>query len=224
MKTLFIAVLCIVSLPAAAADFDYSYLDLAYSKLSNDFVTSGGNGYQLDGSWGLGSSGFALEAAYKHNQFGNRSFPGTTFKLQDVRFGAAYHASLSSNLDFVTHADYVSAKTTLDDALVTVHGSPYVIDQSDSGYLVGVGLRVRVLDALELDAFVDHDDTGFNQHRLGNCGFGCGLVEERQDDPETVLSLAARYRFAGAFDVGFEYRHSSLLNGSERLASVRWNF
>lgn len=221
MKTLIFAVLCALSLPAAATDLDYSYVDLAYTRPSYDFTTGSSNGYQLDVSWDLGRSGFALEGAYTHSSLGH--FTDATFasgKPESYRLGGAYHMAAGEFLDFVAHADYVSAKTTL-------HIAPFNTDtsESDTGYVLGLGLRGKVSDAFELDAFVDHDNTGLMQHGTVSCptGVGC-LINWAQDGSETAVSVAGRYRFTGPFGLGLEYRHSSLQGGNEWLLSGRWNF
>jgi len=214
--------LCAVSLSAAASEFDYSHLDLAYTHTQYDFTSGSGNGYEIAGSWELGQNGFVLEAAYRHARFGDiTGFPFVMLKPVSYRAGAAYHMPAGEFLDFVAHADYVSAKTTLDP------GSP-VISQSSTGYVLGVGLRGKVSDAFELDAAVDHGNTGFMRHGNGTCNpvspFCASAVNWQQDGVETVLSLAGRYHFTHALGLGLEYRHSSLQGGQEWLLSGRWKF
>lgn len=226
MKGIF-ATLALGLLPVAAcaADLDYSYLDLAYIRASNDFTNGVGNGYQVDGSWDIGSSGFSLEGGYQHERFGSIGFAlSQTLTPENYRFGGGYHIAMGKSVDLVAHVDYLSTKTTNElDHFLSI--GPLVTSESDHGYLVGAGVRAQLSDGFELDFGVEHDDTGFRETQTGP---GCGLIaciqEWRQDGPENVVSGAARFQVYGPVLLGVEYRHSSLRDGNAWLLSARWDF
>ncbi|HEY3646278.1 MAG TPA: outer membrane beta-barrel protein [Gammaproteobacteria bacterium] len=226
MKNLIaLCLLATVSAGAGATDLDYSYLDLSYIRASNDFSGSTGNGYQLDGSWSLGSSGFYLEGGYQHERFGSGLPLPLTLTPENYRLGGGYHLALSKSVDFMAHADYVSAKTTAElDGLLAL--GPIITSQSDHGYRIGAGIRAQLAESFELDAGLDHDNVGFRETGRGpGCGFlfVC-VVRWRQDGPENVLSGALRFRIQGPLVLGLEYRHSSLNNGNDWTLSARWDF
>lgn len=221
MKGIHATLLAAVLLPmaASAADFDYSYADLAYSRAHSSSVFGWydtGIGYRLDGSFGFAQHWF-VEAAYQHDSF---DFDGPVLFSSNPRLeperktlGAGFHTALADRLDIVGHADYVDATTKFDLA-------PYSDDLNDHGYLVGVGLRFQATPALELDAGLDYDDVAYGQEPT--CGeLYCANV--RQDGKENVLSAAARYRF-GMFGLGLEYRHSDFQEWRDWLLSLRVNF
>jgi hypothetical protein len=225
MKSFIAILLCTLSLPATAADLDYTYLDIAYVRASNDFTNSVGNGYQLGGSWSLGGSGFSLEGGYQHQRFGSTNISiSLVLTPENYRFGGGYHIVLGKSVDFVAHVDYMNAKTTSELDGVFSSG-PIIFSQSDHGYLIGAGVRARLSDDFELDAGLGHDNTGFHETTSGSgCGpFGC-VIEWRQNGSENVLSGAVRFRVHGPMVLGVEYRHSSLQDGNEWLMSARWEF
>ena len=223
MKTMIVALLLTSAcLPAAAANFDYSYLDLAYSGTHDDISTANANGYGVDGSWALGASGFTLETSYEHRSFGSlHIYPGATLTPESWNLGAGYHFALGNSLDFIAHADYSSAKTGFS------VGS-FRDSQKNNGYVFGVGVREELSDDFDLDEWLEHDDTGFNQFGpyTTSCGTGTCvlLLNWQQNGSENVVSAAARYLVTGALGVGLEYRHSSLEGANEWLLSARWNF
>lgn len=217
MKRMIVALLLgAAGFPAAAANFDYSHLDLAYIRASNDFTTGNGNGYELEGSWSIAGTGFFLEGGYQHQRFGNTPpfLIGITLTPEIYRFGGGYHFALGGNLDLVTHADYLHGKTT-------AQVSSALIINLEHGFLFGAGLRDKLTDDLELDASLDHDNAAFRQSGVYPI---ISVLNYRQDGSENVLSVAARYRVTASLDAGLEYRFSSLQGIREWLLSARWGF
>lgn len=221
-----LALAALLPVTASAADLNYTYLGVAYIRASNDLTDSVGNGFRLDGSWDAGTSGFSLEGGYQHERFGGVGFPiPIVLTPESYHIGGGYHFSLAKSVDLVTHADYLSAKTTTEIDGFTFYG-PVEFSQSDHGYRIGAGIRAQLADYLELDAGLDHDDVGFRRDGLSlGCGvlFGC-VVAWRQDGPENLISGAVRLRVYGPLVLGLEYSHSSVHNGNDWSVSARWAF
>lgn len=228
VKGVFAMLLVAASLPvtASAADLDYTYADAAFSKANSEiedgfFPFAGGQGYLLDGSFGLNQHWF-LEGSYQRHNFHERvgGFPtGFDFTAtpKNLRLGGGFHTPVSDRVDFIAHLDYASAKTEMAPGLI-----PNV---DDHGYVAGVGLRVQMTDALELDTGLDHDNVGFGEQIVSNrsCIGGCTVVELGQGGAENVLATALRYRF-GMWGAGLEYRSSSYQGWREWVVSIRANF
>ena len=215
---------------ASAADLDYRYLDVAFSRGYSNFGTDttfgppvvGGQGYLLDGSFGIGEHWF-VEASYRRNRFHQefRSAPVVVVTPKSLRVGGGFHWAISDRADFVTHLDLGKARTdteVVDFPVASQH-------EDDHGYVAGVGLRVRATDSLEMDLGLDHDNLGFGEQFVTDCRFGACflLLQDRQEGAENVVSTALRYRF-GMWGAGLEYRSSSFQDWRELLLSVRVNF
>jgi len=223
-----LALAALLPVTASAADLDYSYADVAFSRVYSNFggvnfvpPIAGGQGYLLDGSFGIDAHWF-VEGSYQQNRFHDGVNPVYVFVLtpKSLRLGGGFHWAISDHADFVTHLDLGKARTIGD-----VTNAPFASQhENDHGYVAGVGLRVRAMDALELDLGLDHDNLGFGEQFVTVCNFGCGLgLEDRQKGSENVVSTALRYRF-GMWGAGLEYRSSSFQGWRELLISLRANF
>lgn len=205
---------------ACAADLDYSFLDLAYSKQSHDQL-SGGSGYQLIGSYALGDR-FFLDAMYKHNGFDPEftSPLSPHFSNHSDWLGGGYHQGLSASSDLVARIMYGRGYSETEFDSISIYRA------SKSGYDVGIGVRGRPTGSLELEAFLDHDDLGIFYGEVSTCPyFYClPVTEDVPDGSENSASVEARYYFIPAFSLGAEYRHSSLQSAKEWLVSGRWSF
>ena len=226
-----LALAAVLPITVSAADLDYSYADVGFSRTYSALQYTyppfaGGQGYLLDGSFGLGPHWF-LEGSYQQNQF-HQPFPyavpsganATTLDAKSLRLGGGFHWAISDSADLVAHAELGRAKTNYD--YTFAHYSDQ--HEDDRGYVVGLGLRVRPTAALELDLGLDHDDLGFGQQVVSSCGPYCYLpLQNRQEGSENVVSTALRYHF-GRWGAGLEYRSSSFQSWRETLVSLRVNF
>jgi opacity protein-like surface antigen len=215
-----------VLLPAAAqaADLQYTYAEAGYSQAETGIGDgarsfTGGQGLMLDGSYAFGSHWF-LEAAYRYNDF-HQHQPATSVDLapQSLRFGGGLHAAMADSVDFTAHLDYVLARTS-----VTVDQPDSEIELNDTGYLAGIGLRIHPTDLFEFDLGLDHDKLGLGRQAVPVCSPTCVVMPEaRQDEKETLVSVAARYDF-GAFIGSVEYRRGNAQGWRELLVSLRMGF
>lgn len=192
------AFVLLASLPgfAAAADLNYDYLDLAYSRASIPFVDSP-HGYVVDGSYDVAKSVF-LMADYSH-QSGNGVGTTNTVTYNDYLLGAGWHYGLSGSTDLVARLSYAHAG-------IKPSFGPTI---TSTGHDIGVGIRYAPLERLVLEAFLDHDTAGNVTQRVGSgC---CGPVFQiySPDMSGNILSGAVRYSFGDSFGVGLEYDHSS---------------
>lgn len=189
-----LALAALLLMTASAADFDYTYAELARSRAHSDIFFGGygsGTGYRLDGSFGFAGA-------------------------QKTLAGLGAHLSVSGQLDYLVHADYGEAATMTPNAPF-VSGSSF----NDHGHNFGVGLRLRPLPRLELDANVDHDDLGFGAVR-GRLGNPYDFVAAQAGN-KTVLSGAVRYR-VGTLGVGVECRYGDFQGWRDWPFSLRVNF
>ncbi|HEX7964668.1 MAG TPA: outer membrane beta-barrel protein [Gammaproteobacteria bacterium] len=205
-----------MSFAASAGNLGYDYLDLAYSKQSNDYGFSGGDGYRLGGDWDIGG-GFLVEGSYQHNRFEQTIGivippfqPELT--LDDYRLGVGYRLPLGERVELVSLLGYGANSTKYERPGISV-------TQSDHTPWLAVGVRAEVADALEVDAALEHDNSALEFKRAPS-----GVIYMRQDARENVISLAARYHSAGPFSAGLEYRHGNQNGSREWLASARWDF
>ena len=216
------ALLLLAGGSASAADLDYSFLDLGYSRQIHDKLERG-SGYELAGSYGLADN-FFVTAAYKHNIFTDDTLSASAsfdYSNHSYLLGGGYHYGLSASTDLVARVMYGRAYSE------TQLGS-FSLTDSHSGYDLGIGLRGSPATSLELEAFVDHDDLGYD-HRISTPCTGtftrCVLVITNETDGiENVISTDARYRFTTEFSLGAGYRHSSLQSANEWLLYGRWSY
>ena len=200
---------------ASAADFDYSFLDLGYSRQSHEFV-SGGNGYQVDGSYAIGSS-FFVAADYGHNSFTQDSIPAFTYTNHDYHLGGGYHLSLAASTDLIARAQY--GRTYLDFEV-----GPFSFPMNHPGYDAGLGLRIAPIEALEIEAFLDHDTLGWDQKTFIGGGSGNAVIVQELGASENVASADIRYNITHAFALGTRYSHSSLQSMNDWILYARWSF
>lgn len=173
---------------AQAEGFSYSYLEGAYVNSDVDNFDKDIDGFSLRGSFEVTDHVFL---------FGNytdqsTSILGTDVGLQQFQLGAGYAWPVGKNIDLYGKLGYAHAE-------LDVPGP----NPDDNGYTLGVGLRGRPLEALELEG-------GINYLDLNDSG----------DD--TSLNVGARYFFTPQFAVGVEGAFSNDVDTYG--VNVRWNF
>ena len=219
-----LALSALLPMAALAADLSYSYGEAAYSQAETGIGTGarafpGGQGIMLDGSYAL-SSHWSVEAAYRYNNFHqNQKTSSVNLAPWSLRFGGGFHAALADSVDLTAHLDYVFARTGL-----TVDQPSSEVELNNGGYLAGLGLRIHPTDLFEMDLGFDRDDMGLGRRAASVCSPSCVVTpEDRQDQKENLLSVAARYNF-GSLIGGVEYRRGNAQGWREVLVSLRMVF
>ncbi|MGI9246364.1 MAG: outer membrane beta-barrel protein [Steroidobacteraceae bacterium] len=148
------ALLAIGPLAAAQAEgISYTYADLGYVTTDLDAVSKDLDGFLLRGSLEIANNWF-LYARYVDQSV---SFSNVDVDVEEYGVGGGYAWSFAENMDLYGRVGYVSAQA---DASGGGFGG-YEVD--DDGYEVGIGIRARPLDPLELEGsvtYVDLSDAG----------------------------------------------------------------
>lgn len=147
----------------AADEMSYNLMEFGYGYTDIKNTSAHGDTFALAGSFAIGESFFGLGSA------STTDVEGLTAKGLSLGFG--FHAPASSALDFFG---------TLSFELADAEGF-----SSETGFGVGVGLRGRASDKLELHGGVSYVDFG---HGSDGVGFEVG----------------SRYYFTDAFAVGLD--------------------
>jgi hypothetical protein len=181
----FLAVTALLPLGAAAQDLDYTFVELSYldSELDAGFVDIGGDGLGISGSLSVSDSVFLFaNYATQDYKFG---IDATSYDL-----GAGMRWGLKQGLDLVGEAAWVKTE-------VKFGG----MKADDDGFGLGLGLRGRVNNALELQGglrYVDMEDSDTFVALMGRWHFNntwaAGLGLNFNDDV-TSWSLGLRANF-----------------------------
>jgi hypothetical protein len=176
--------LAVAPLAALAEDMSYSFVDLAYVDTEVDGVGPSLDGFGLRGSVGFAENWFAF------GEFAAQSVSGVDLDTYAVGIGGHYR--LAESLDLVGRLGWTK---------VEVSSGPFDVD--DDGYLVDLGLRGRVGDAVELEGgarYTDFSDGG----------------------DATSLFFGGRFHFNETWALGAEYQDGD--DTSSILAYVRASF
>jgi hypothetical protein len=177
-------VLAAAPLAAFADGMSYSYVDAAY--VENDID----NGPTADGFGLRGSVGFA------GNWLAFAEYASTSVRgvdLDTLAVGLGGHYGIAENLDLVGRLGYY-------DVEVDAGGG---LSASDDGYLMDLGLRGGIGEAVELEGGARYTD-----------------LSDGGDD--TALYLGGRFHFNRTWALGAEYQSGDDL--STLLVYVRANF
>lgn len=173
-------------LGAAAQDLDYTFVEAAYvdSEIDAGPLDIDGDGLGLHGSVLITDSVFLVGEYSSYDYDGN--LDATSYSL-----GAGMRWGLRPELDLVGDLGWVHAE--LD--------RPVAPDIDDDGFRLGVGLRSRVHDAIEVQAgirYLDLDDSdtfltlGGRYYLTDNVAAGLGLS---LNDDDTGWSVSLRAEF-----------------------------
>lgn len=171
-----------------AEGFSYSYLEGAYINTDVDHYNKDIDGLALRGSFEITDNVF-LFAGFSDQ---STSIFSTHIGLQSYQLGAGYAWPMDRNVDLYGKVGYVHAEADLPGP-----------NLKDDGFLLGAGLRGRVVENLELEGGVNYTDL----NDTGN---------------DTSLALAARYFFTPQFAAGIEGEFGD--NANTYGVNVRWNF
>ncbi|MBT8101134.1 MAG: porin family protein [Gammaproteobacteria bacterium] len=184
MRSSLLVILLAFSATAGAQGFDYNYFSLGYGNIDFDEVNVDGDGFGLEGSYGLSDN---------YHIFFDYNSAGLDFDIDATTWGVGfgYNKPISEKVDFVGRVSYEYIE--LD--------APGVSSADDNGLGLGIGMRFAASNELELNAginYVDYsdsgDDTGFEAGGLYKFtdSFALGLSGEWSDD---VSSYTLRGRF-----------------------------
>ena len=191
LRSTLVILLLAFSASASAEGFSYNYLTLGYGNTDFDFVGADGDGIGLGGSFAFTPSihGFAswetVDLDVNIPLVGNVSVDTTR-----LRAGVGYNTGLSDALDMYARLSYEGID-------FDVPGG------DDNGYGLGIGVRYRAMDELELNAgikYVDYsdlgDDTGVEVGGVYNFNdtWSLGLRGEFSDDVSTY-TVSGRFYF-----------------------------
>lgn len=171
-------------LAAMADDMSYSFVDLAYVETDIDNAPTA-DGFALRGSVGFAENWLAFA------EYSDQSVQG--IDITQFAVGLGGHYGITDNLDLVGRLGYF--KVELD-----AGGGG---NADDDGYLLDLGLRGRVGDAVELEGGARYTD-----------------LSDGGDD--TALFVGGRFHFNKTWALGAEYQSGD--DVSSILAYVRANF
>ena len=154
-----------------AENFDYNYVQGTYESIDLDGPDA--DVFRLSGSYEL-TPQFNFIGELATGDIDNPT-GGSDLDFDEVVIGLGYHTEISNSTDFTANVKVINQDTD------------FVGD--DTGYGVGVGLRHKLLENIEVNANVDFADVN--------------------DNEDTSLDLGARYYFNDAFSAGLNYSTSS---------------
>lgn len=173
---------------AQAEGLSYSYVDAAYINTDIDQFDEEVDGFALRGSFEITEQVFVF-AGYSNQ---STEVFGTDIDVEQMNLGLGYAWPIGPSADIYGKVGYVSAE-------VDAGG----FDADDDGYLLGVGLRGRPADQIELEGAVNYTD-------LSDSG------------DTTTFGVGARWYFTEQFAVGVEGEFGD--DANTYGVGVRWNF
>ena len=172
-------------LAATAEDMSYSYVDAAYVETDFDAIGPSADGFGLRGSVGFSENWLVFA------EYASESVAGVDLDSLAVGFGG--HYGIAENIDLVGRVGYYELNLDAGGGL----------NADDDGFLVDLGLRGRLGDAVELEGGARYTD-----------------LSDGGDD--TALVLGGRFHFNETWAVGAEYQSGDEI--STILAYVRASF
>lgn len=171
-------------LTAQAQDMSYTFVELGYVTTDIDGVGKDLDGFALRGSYEVADNVF-LYARYVDQSV---SIAGVDFDAQQYGLGAGLAWSFAENMDLFGRLGYTEVEL---DVSGNGFGSGSV---DDDGFELGVGIRARPIELLELEGainYVDLSDSG-DDTSYGLAGrwfiteaFALGVEAEFADDADT---------------------------------------
>ena len=169
---------------ANAADFSYNYAQGAYENI--DFNGPDANAARLFGSYEL-TPRFNITGEYANGDIDN-PLGGSDLDYEEFAVGLGYHRGIAVGTD-------ITANFKVVDQEIDLAGD-------DTGYGLGVGLRHKLMENVEVDANIDYINV---------------------NDDDTRLKVGARYYINEDISAGVGYSTSTedvdILSGN-----LRWNF
>lgn len=179
------AVLAVLATSIQAEDFSYNYVEGAYESL--DLDGPDGDIYRLSASYEL-TPQFNVIGEYAVGDLEN-PLGGSDLDFEESAIGLGYHTRIAERTDFTSNLKVVNQDID------------FIGD--DTGYGVGVGLRHKPVDSLELDANIDYIDVN--------------------DNDDTRYKVGARYFFNPAISAGVGYS-TSAEDVDVFSGNLRWDY
>lgn len=176
-----IAAMALGAQSAAAQGFSYNYIEGSYIAQA-EVGPADADGFGVSGAFELTSNLFAFGGLNNVSEGGN--------DLDELNLGLGFNYGLADNLDLVAGASFERVKA----------GS------SESGFGVGLGLRGRVAERLELTGGVKYRDIG--------------------PSDGTEFSVGGRWYFTENFAAGADFRRFDLggADGNWISIGLRYDF
>jgi Outer membrane protein beta-barrel domain len=210
MKTIILlAAAATITAPLAvyADSPSYDYLYAGYLKSSLD-AYSGGQGYTFGGSYEFTPNWF-ISFDYGHSSYNGGILTGGFFAAS-YTLAVGAHMPISDSVDLVGRGAYANDHWKQGPSTNLFPGFTVSTSDTSSSYDIGGGIRAMVLDQLELNAFIDHNDVG--------------LISHDHNNSETTGSVGAVYTFTDQFALGMSYVRSTQQSASEWMLTGRWYF
>ena len=169
---------------AQAEGISYTFVELGYLTTDLDGISKDLDGFVLRGSFEVADDWF-LYARYLDQSV---SVAGVDFDAQQYAVGGGYAWSFADNMDLYGRIGYTEVE------LDTSGGGFGGVGVDDDGYELGVGIRARPIDPLELEGAINYvdlsdagDDTSFGvaARWFITDMFALGLEGEFADDADT---------------------------------------
>jgi Outer membrane protein beta-barrel domain len=208
-KIILLAAAVTIAAPVTVLADGPSYNDLyaGYSKSSINLL-SGGKGYTFGGSYEFYPSWFfALD--YGHNSY-NGGYQTGGFFTASYTLTVGAHLPITDSMDFVATAAYANDHWKQGPSENLFPGFTVATSDTRSGYNIAIGVRAMVLDQLELNAFLSHNDVG--------------LISHDHDVSETVGTVGGVYNFTDQFAVSLDYVRSNQQSAANWMLTGRWYF
>jgi predicted porin len=168
-----------------AENFDYNYIQGAYESIDLDGPDA--DVFRLSGSYEF-TPQLTFIGEYATGDIDNPT-GGSDLDFEETVIGLGYHTELMRSTDLTANIKVINQDTDL--------------AGDDTGYGLGVGLRHKLADNIEVNANVDFVDVNQNE--------------------DTSLELGARYYFSKAYSAGLSYS-SSTEDVDVVSGNIRWDF
>lgn len=183
-----IVLLALLAAPglALADGFSYDYLQLSYGQVDFDNVSIDGDGFGVDGSFGITES-LNIIGGYQTTDFDSLA------DANQLQVGLGVHTPISETLDVVAAVSYINVDV---DTFLGPAGD-------DDGFGLTAGVRAAITSKMEANAGISYvdfdnsgDETGFGGSVLYNFTdvFSAGLGASWSDDTST-FSIGGRMYF-----------------------------
>lgn len=195
-STLLVSLLAFTA-SASAEGFNYTYAYLGYGNTDIDVIDSDGNGFAVGGSFAFTDSfhGFMSYDMAEVSLDGGGIIPDVDVDATRLKAGFGYNMGLTDAIDLIAKLSYEGVDLN----------PPGPGSADDSGYGLGVGMRFRAMDSLELGAGINHvsfsdfdDDTRFEVNGIYsfNDTWSLSLSGEFGSEISTYV-LSGRFYFGG---------------------------
>ncbi len=185
LATVSLSLLMGVAATANATDFNYTYVEGSYQDIDADGLDA--DSYKISGSYAINPK-MNILADYEDGSIDN-PIGNNDFDFDKTSIGLGYHSGISSKTDFTANVKLIDVSHDL--------------AGDDTGYGLGVGVRHRLTDKIEVGSnidYVDVNDNGDTTFKLNSRYYltdktSLGLSYSTSSDSVDVVSGGIRYDF-----------------------------